>query len=80
MKQYSFRQYTIHVHPNLNVFIGNDETELVLYSKEPDCTLLTLLRWLPDKNSVRIINRWKLTYEYDDKNNIYIHYDPDYRY
>ncbi|HEM4745023.1 TPA: hypothetical protein U1058_000898 [Streptococcus suis] len=80
MKQYLFRQHTIHVHPSLNVFIGNDEVEMVLYSKEPDFTLLALLRWLPDKNSIRIINRWKLTYEYDGNNNIYIHYDSDYRY
>ena len=65
MKQYLFRKYAIHVHQSLNVFIGNDETEMVLYSKEPDFTLFALLRWLPDKNSIRIINRWKLTFEYD---------------
>ena len=80
MKQYLFRKYAIHVHQSLNVFIGNDEAEMVLYSKEPDFTLFALLRWLPDKNSIRIINRWKLTFEYDGNNNIYIHYDPDYRY
>ena len=80
MKQYLFRKYAIHVHQSLNVFIGNDETEMVPYSKEPDFTLFALLRWLPDKNSIRIINRWKLTFEYDGNNNIYIHYDPDYRY
>ncbi|HFI0601814.1 TPA: hypothetical protein ACGO9Z_000246 [Streptococcus suis] len=80
MKQYQFKNYTIHTHSDLIVFIGNDETDLIIYSNKTDYALLAWLRWVPESEGVHIINRWKLTFEHDGQQNIYIHYDPDYAY
>ncbi|WP_156021768.1 hypothetical protein [Streptococcus ruminantium] len=80
MKQYKFRNYTIHTHPDLIVVIGNDETDLILYTNRTDYALLAWLSWHEENESVHIVNRWKLTFEHDTNHNIYIHYNPDYHY
>ncbi|OLF47329.1 hypothetical protein BU202_08360 [Streptococcus cuniculi] len=80
MNHYHFRGYIIHVHPALTVFIGNNETEFIIYNDKEDYAVVAILRWIPEHQTLRVINRWRLSFEHDSQQNVFIHYDPDYRY
>ena len=58
MKQYLFRKYAIHVHPSLNVFIGNDEAEL-LRELNKEYNVEIFFQMLPDSNKVSLAEALK---------------------
>ncbi|MGT2800613.1 hypothetical protein [Streptococcus marmotae] len=80
MNHYHFGKYTVHVHSALSVFIGNDGTELIIYNDKDDYAVVAVFRWVSEKQILRVVNKWRLTFEHDSQNNVFIHYDPDYRY
>lgn len=80
-KAYHFRGYTIHVPEELFVYIGNKETELLIYKDDRNYALMASVRWLSHRESLQVTVSWHLWFEHclDDEQQIYVDFDPDYQ-
>lgn len=63
MTSYSFRHYTIHIHEEAQVFIGNDETDFLVYSDREEYAAQLLIHFDEATQAIRLINRWNFTFE-----------------
>lgn len=81
-KPYQFRSYTIHVPEELCVYIGNDETEFLVYKDNPTHILISRICWLEHRQSLKFVDGWRTSFEHEigDCKTFYIDYDPNFNY